>query len=89
MGNVTVVGIGPGNYENMTIAADRALAACDVIVGYPVYVELVRGRYPEKACVSTPMTQEAKRCRMALELAQEGKKVALVCSGDSGIYGIS
>lgn len=89
MGNVTVVGIGPGNYENMTIAADRALAACDVIVGYPVYVELVRGRYPEKACVSTPMTQEAKRCRMALELAQEGKRVALVCSGDSGIYGMA
>lgn len=89
MGNVTVVGIGPGNYENMTIAADRALAACDVIVGYPVYVELVRGRYPEKACVSTPMTQEAKRCRMALELAQEGNRVALVCSGDSGIYGMA
>ena len=89
MGNVTVVGIGPGNYENMTIAADRALAACDVIVGYPVYVALVRGRYPEKACVSTPMTQEAKRCRMALELAQEGKRVALVCSGDSGIYGMA
>lgn len=89
MGNVTVVGIGPGNYENMTIAADRALAACDVIVGYLVYVELVRGRYPEKACVSTPMTQEAKRCRMALELAQEGKRVALVCSGDSGIYGMA
>ena len=89
MGNVTVVGIGPGNYENMTIAADRALAACDVIVGYPVYVELVRDRYPEKACVSTPMTQEAKRCRMALELAQEGKRVALVCSGDSGIYGMA
>lgn len=89
MGNVTVVGIGPGNYENMTIAADRALAACDVIVGYPVYVELVRGRYPEKECVSTPMTQEAKRCRMALELAQAGKKVALVCSGDSGIYGMA
>ena len=89
MGNVTVVGIGPGNYENMTIAADRALAACDVIVGYPVYVEQVRGRYPEKACVSTAMTQEAKRCRMALELAQEGKRVALVCSGDSGIYGMA
>ncbi len=89
MGNVTVVGIGPGNYENMTIAADRALAACDVIVGYPVYVELVRGHYPEKECVSTPMTQEAKRCRMALELAQEGKRVALVCSGDSGIYGMA
>ena len=66
MGKVQIVGIGPGNFENMTIRADRALAACDVIVGYPVYVDLVKDRYPGKELLATPMTQEAKRCRMAL-----------------------
>lgn len=89
MGKVFVVGIGPGCYEDMTIRADRALAGCDVIIGYPVYVELVRSRYPDKEFLSTPMTQEAKRCQMALELARAGKRVAMVCSGDSGIYGMA
>ena len=89
MGKVQIVGIGPGNFENMTIRADRALAACDVIVGYPVYVDLVKDRYPGKELLATPMTQEAKRCRMALERAAAGKTVCLVCSGDSGIYGMA
>lgn len=89
MAKVFVVGIGPGNYENMTVRADRALAECDVIVGYPVYVDLVKNRYPGKELVSTPMTQEARRCQMALELARDGKTVALVCSGDSGVYGMA
>ena len=89
MGKVQIVGIGPGNFENMTIRADRALAACDVIVGYPVYVDLVKDRYPGKELLATPMTQEAKRCRMALELAAAGKTVCLVGSGDSGIYGMA
>lgn len=89
MGKVFVVGIGPGCYEDMTIRADHALAGCDVIIGYPVYVELVRSRYPDKEFLSTPMTQEAKRCQMALELARAGKRVAMVCSGDSGIYGMA
>ena len=89
MGKVFVVGIGPGNFENMTIRADRALCACDAIVGYPVYVDLVKDRYPGKELVSTPMTQETKRCQIALDLAKSGKTVALVCSGDSGIYGMA
>ena len=89
MGKLFVVGIGPGNYENMTVRADRALAQCDAIVGYPVYVELVRGRYPEKEFCATPRTRETKRCRMALDMALEGRTVAMVCSGDSGIYGMA
>ena len=84
-----IVGIGPGNYENMTIRADKALAESQVIVGYPVYVDLVKDRYPGKELLSTPMTQEADRCRMAIEQAQKGKTVAMVCSGDSGIYGMA
>ena len=84
-----VVGIGPGNYENMTVRADRALRNCDVIIGYHVYVDLVKERYPGKEFLTTPMTQETKRCQMALDLAKEGKNVAMVCSGDSGIYGMA
>ena len=89
MGKVIVVGIGPGNYENMTVGADRALCGCDVIIGYSVYVKLVRERYPGKAFLTTPMTQEAKRCQMAIDEAKQGKTVAMVCSGDSGIYGMA
>ena len=88
MGKLTIVGIGPGNYDNMTIAADRALRECDVIVGYTVYVDLVQERYPGKELLSTPMTREAERCTLALEEAEK-RNVALVCSGDSGIYGMA
>ena len=89
MGKVIVVGIGPGSYEDMTIRADRALQSCDAIVGYGVYVDLVKERYPDKAFYETPMTQEAKRCALALEFARAGKTAAMVCSGDSGIYGMA
>lgn len=89
MGKLTVVGIGPGDYENMTVRADRALRESQVIVGYHVYVDLVRERYPDKEFFTTPMTREADRCRMALDEARAGKQVAMVCSGDSGIYGMA
>jgi len=89
LGKVIVVGIGPGSYEDMTIRADRALQSCDAIVGYGVYVDLVKERYPDKAFYETPMTQEAKRCALALDLARAGKTAAMVCSGDSGIYGMA
>ncbi len=89
MGKLYVVGIGPGDYENMTVRADEALNAADVIIGYHVYVELVRGRYPEKEYLTTPMTGEAERCRMALDEASGGKTAAIICSGDSGIYGMA
>ena len=71
MGKVIVVGIGPGGYEDMTIRADEALRACDAIVGYPVYVDLVRDRYPGKELHSTPMTRETERCQLVLELLPE------------------
>lgn len=89
MGKLTVVGIGPGNYDNMMVRADRVLRECQVIVGYHVYVDLVRERYPDKEFLTTPMTKEADRCRMALDAARTGKDVAMVCSGDSGIYGMA
>ena len=89
MGKLIVVGIGPGDWEYMTVRADRALRSCDVIVGYHVYVDLVRDRYPDKEFLTTGMTRETDRCRMALEAARKGKTVAMVCSGDSGIYGMA
>ena len=73
----------------MTVRADRVLRECQVIVGYHVYVDLVRERYPDKEFLTTPMTKEADRCRMALDAARTGKDVAMVCSGDSGIYGMA
>ena len=89
MGKLSVVGIGPGDYDNMTVRADRALKNSQVIVGYSVYVDLVKDRYPGKEYRTTAMTQEADRCRLALDLAREGRDVAMVCSGDSGIYGMA
>ena len=89
MGKLYVVGLGPGDYDNMTVRADRALRECDSIIGYHVYVDLVKGRYPDKKTLTTPMTKEADRCRMALEAARGGENVAMVCSGDSGIYGMA
>ena len=84
-----VVGIGPGNRDNLTLRADRALGESDLIVGYHVYVDLVRDWYPEKEYKATGMTREVDRCRMALQEAAGGRTVSLVCSGDSVVYGMA
>lgn len=84
-----VVGIGPGNRDNLTLRADRALGESDLIVGYHVYVDLVRDWYPEKEYKATGMTREVDRCRMALQEAESGRSVSLVCSGDSVVYGMA
>lgn len=88
-GKLYVVGIGPGSWEQMTIQAANALEKSDIIVGYTVYVDLVRDHFPDKEMVTTPMRQETERCRMALDAALGGKTVSLICSGDSGVYGMS
>ncbi|MEW4414803.1 precorrin-3B C(17)-methyltransferase [Clostridium sp. AN503] len=89
MNLVYVVGMGPGSVRQMTLEAQQALESCDTIVGYTVYVELLRDAFPDKEYLTTPMRREADRCRMAFEEAQKGKKVAMVCSGDAGVYGMS
>ncbi|MEA4965428.1 MAG: precorrin-3B C(17)-methyltransferase [Oscillospiraceae bacterium] len=89
MKKLTVVGIGPGAYEQMTIQAAETLREADVIVGYTVYVSLVRDHFPGKQFLTTPMKQETARCRMAFEKAGEGNNVAMICSGDAGVYGMS
>lgn len=88
-GKLYVVGIGPGSYEDMTIRAVKALNDSQVIVGYTVYVDLLREHFPEKEMLTTPMRREKERCQMAIEEALKGKNVAMVCSGDSGVYGMS
>ena len=70
MKKIYVVGIGPGEYEQMTIRAVKALESCDVIIGYTVYVDLVREHFAGKEFLTTPMKQEVERCRMAFEKAE-------------------
>ncbi len=88
-GKLYVVGIGPGAYEDMTIKAVKALEESQVIVGYTVYVDLVREHFPGKEMMTTPMRREQERCQLAIDEAKKGKTVAMVCSGDSGVYGMS
>ena len=89
MGKLFVVGIGPGGPDGMTIAARRALEAADIVVGYTKYVELALAAVPDAAHLATPMMHEVERCRLALSRAQSGEAVALVCSGDAGVYGMA
>ena len=86
---IYVVGIGPGAYEQMTMRAAEALRRCDVIVGYTVYVELVKEHFANKRFLTTPMKKEVDRCVMAFEEAKKGKVVSMICSGDAGVYGMS
>ena len=84
-----VVGLGPGKPDGMTLEARAALDRAELLCGYPAYLDLIAPLYPGKACYSTPMTQELARCRHALEEAAHGRTVALVCSGDAGVYGLA
>jgi precorrin-3B C17-methyltransferase len=89
MNQIYIVGMGPGAEELMTVQAIQVLESCDVIVGYPVYLKLLGERFADKTFLSTPMKQEVERCRMCFEEARKGHRVALVCSGDAGIYGLA
>lgn len=89
MGKIFVIGIGPGAYEQMTMKAFRALESCDTIIGYTVYIDLVKEYFPGKEFLTTPMRQEVDRCRLCFEEAKKGKAVAMICSGDAGVYGMS
>ena len=89
MNKVDIVGIGPGGAAFMTQQARAALDAAGVLCGYTAYIELVKDLYPGKQTVTTPMRRELNRCRAALEMAESGQTVALVCSGDAGVYGMA
>lgn len=89
MNTVYAIGIGPGGREFFTEEAVQALERADVIAGYTVYVDLVRDLFPDKEFFTTPMKQEIERCRWAIETAKAGRNVAMVCSGDAGVYGMA
>lgn len=89
MNKLFLVGIGPGSVDGMTQAAKAALEQSEVLCGYTVYLDLVRQQYPDKETYTTPMTRELERCRWAIDRAAEGKTVAMLCSGDAGVYGMA
>jgi precorrin-3B C17-methyltransferase len=90
MGNsIYIVGTGPGKEELMTGEALQVLERADVIIGYTVYIRLLGERFAEKEKISTSMRQETERCELCFEEAGKGKQVALICSGDAGIYGLA
>jgi len=84
-----VIGIGPGEYEQMTLKAIHAMEKSEVIIGYTVYVDLVKEHFPGKEFLTTPMKKEVDRCVMAFEEAKKGKVVSMICSGDAGVYGMA
>lgn len=89
MAKLYIVGIGPGEESGMTVEARAALARAELICGYTAYVELVAPLFPRAEVYATPMLREIERCRYALGEAQKGRTVALVCSGDAGVYGMA
>ncbi|MCE9574310.1 MAG: precorrin-3B C(17)-methyltransferase [Deltaproteobacteria bacterium] len=88
-GILYVVGIGPGAHAHTTPAALAAIADADVIVGYTTYIKLVRELIVGKEVIRTGMTEEIGRARAAVERARDGAKVALISSGDPGVYGMA
>ncbi|MCF6095271.1 precorrin-3B C(17)-methyltransferase [Microaerobacter geothermalis] len=88
-GKLLVIGFGPGSSEHMTKRALDAINECDVIVGYKTYVDLIRELVTNQEIVSTGMTEEVSRAREAIRQAEAGKKVAVISSGDSGVYGMA
>lgn len=89
MKQIYIVGMGPGKYEQMTVEAVKKIEESDIVIGYTVYTDLIKNIWPDKNCLSTPMTKEYDRCVLAFEEADKGKIVALVCSGDAGVYGLA
>lgn len=86
---IYVVGLGPGGAEQMTGRAKNVLTDCDIIVGYKVYIDLIRKNYSDKEFIDTGMCKEVERCQSAIEKAMQGKRVAMVSGGDSGVYGMA
>lgn len=87
-GTLHVVGIGPGNDEHISPAALAAIQDAELVVGYSTYIKLVKHHLGDKQIVKTGMTEEIGRARAAIEAAQAGKTVALISSGDAGVYGM-
>ena len=90
MGKIIVAGIGPGSKDDITPAVLEAVRGADAIVGYKYYFQFIEPYVPEGCeCIDTGMKKERERAQMAFELAEQGKTVVVVSSGDAGIYGMT
>ena len=89
MGKIMIVGIGPGNISDMTPKARLAIETAEVIAGYNTYIKLIPELVEGKKIIGTAMMQEVDRCKMAIDEVLTGKNVALISSGDAGIYGMA
>ena len=90
MGKIIIAGIGPGNEGDMTLAVREALQSADVVVGYQYYFQFIKPYVREDCeCVDTGMKKERQRAEQAFELAEQGKTVVVISSGDAGIYGMT
>ena len=89
MKRLYVIGMGPGGAEQLTPQALRALEDSRVVCGYTTYMDLAREFLEGKELVTTLMTRELERCRIALERAEAGETTAMICSGDAGVYGMA
>ena len=89
MGKIIVAGIGPGSKEDITPAVLEAVREADVIVGYKYYFQFIESYVkPGCECIDTGMKRERERAEQAFELAEQGKTVVVISSGDAGIYGM-
>lgn len=88
-GKILLVGFGPGAKEHMSVRARQAIAESDVVIGYARYIKLLKDLLDGKEVIHKGMTEEVKRCVEAYEHAKSGKTVALVSSGDIGVYGMA
>ncbi|MEK3910888.1 precorrin-3B C(17)-methyltransferase [Paenibacillus sp. FSL H7-0331] len=88
-GKLLIVGFGPGSFEHITKRAREALQESDVIIGYNTYVDLISGLLSDQQIVRTGMTEEVSRAQEAVRQAEAGKKVAVISSGDAGVYGMA
>ena len=89
MGKIIIAGIGPGSKEDITPAVLEAVGKADVIVGYKYYFQFIESYVPEGCtCIDTGMKKERERAEEAFRLAEEGKTVLVISSGDAGIYGM-
>ena len=89
-GELRLIGTGPGVLEQMTLAAQDAIRSADVVIGYTLYLDLLHSLLPETAeVIHSPIGQEVQRAKKAIDLALAGNTVAMVSSGDIGIYGMA
>ncbi|MDN9008701.1 precorrin-3B C(17)-methyltransferase [Brevibacillus laterosporus] len=88
-GKILLIGFGPGHHDHITHRAKEAILECEVIIGYNTYVDLIRELISDKSVVRTGMTEEVSRAQEAVRLAELGKVVGVISSGDAGVYGMA